>query len=67
MKKREKFRTDRDIVFMPALAPLEASVIPAKERRSVGALRHARASFRLPGEPEPQKPRVSGRRSGSNR
>lgn len=44
-----------DIVFRPALAPLEASVLPAKEKRPKGALRHAREAFRLPGEPEPRR------------
>ena len=57
---------------MPALAPLEASVIPALERRSIGALRHARDSFRLsdemPGEaPRVRDSRISGRKSASGR
>ena len=45
-------RESADVVFRPALAPLEASVLPAKERPR-GALRHARGAFRLPGEPAP--------------
>ena len=73
MKKRDYFaRNAQDVVFMPALAPLEASVIPALERRSVGALRHARDSFRLSDElpaeaPRSRGARISGRRSASNR
>ena len=73
MKKRDfSVRNDQDVVFMPALAPLEASVIPAAERRSIGALRHARDSFRLSDEPAREAPRargarISGRRSASSR
>ena len=62
MKKRDYFaRNTQDVVFMPALAPLEASVIPALERRSIGALRHARDSFRLSDEPSGMAPRVRQR------
>lgn len=50
MKKRKRIVDDREVVFLPALAPLEASVIPAAEKRRTGALRHARESFRLDGQ-----------------
>lgn len=73
-KKTFSVRNTSDVVFMPALAPLEASVIPAGERRSFGALRHAKETFRLSGEsPREQgarsarQMRVSGRRSASDR
>lgn len=62
MKKKASAAPQREIVFQPALAPLEASVIPAKEKRPYGALKLARASFAL------DAPRaVSGRRSASGR
>ena len=73
-KKTFSVRNASDVVFMPALAPLEASVIPAGERRSLGTLRHAQQMFRLSDEPPQGKNalsarqmRVSGRRSASNR
>ena len=47
MKKKKQTPGAREIVFLPALAPLEASVIPAAEKRRTGALRHAREAFRL--------------------
>ena len=50
MKKRKQMPQTREIVFLPALAPLEASVIPAAEKRRYGALRHAREAFRLDGQ-----------------
>ena len=50
MKKRKQTVRDQEIVFLPALAPLEASVIPAAEKRRYGTLRHAREAFRLDGE-----------------
>lgn len=41
----------QDVVFLPAVTPIEASVIPAKDARGYGALHHAKASFR-PGSME---------------
>ena len=65
---RVSVRNERDIVFMPALAPLEASVIPAKEKRHFGALRQAKQAFRFGDEPVARGgQRLSGRRSASNR
>ena len=47
MKKKKQTLGAREIVFLPALAPLEASVIPAAEKRGYGALRYAREAFCL--------------------
>lgn len=40
-----------DIVFQPALTPLEAAMLPARETRGYGALRLARRAFELWPEP----------------
>ena len=52
MNKRKPIPQTREIVFLPALAPLEASVIPAREKSRYGALRHAREAFRLDAKPQ---------------
>lgn len=68
MKKRIKLSavSAANVVFQPALAPLEASVLPAATRRRGGALRQAREAFRLASEPVAPA-RFTGRRSGSDR
>lgn len=38
-----------DVVFLPAITPIEAAVIPARDVRGYGALRHAKEAWR-PGE-----------------
>ena len=57
MKKRKQMPQTREIVFLPALAPLEASVIPAAEKRRYGALRHAKEAFRFEDERRAQATR----------
>lgn len=62
----------QDVVFMPAVAPLEASVLPAAERHGFGALHHAKASFKLDGDrtaprDDLRAQRLIGRRFGLNR
>lgn len=37
----DRQRRKDDIVFLPALTPLEAAMLPARERPITGALRHA--------------------------
>ncbi len=52
-----------DIIFQPAITPLEAAMIPAKEPRQKGALALARASFapgRARGIPPLRLPRLRG-------
>ena len=34
-----------DVIFRPALTPLEAAMLPARETRGYGALRLARQAF----------------------
>ncbi len=47
MKKTIDRQSLPDIVFHPALTPIEAAMLPAKEpKRGFGALAHARASWR---------------------
>lgn len=63
MKRNMESRSLPDIVFQPAITPIEAAMIPAKEeRRGYGALAHAKASWR-PGEGrkpafEPRTPKL---------
>lgn len=45
MKRRKEWKDDREIVFTPAISPIEAAVIPAREARPLGALHHAKAAF----------------------
>ncbi len=47
MKRRKEWMNDEDIVFTPALSPIEAAVLPARQERSLGALHHAKAAFDL--------------------
>lgn len=47
MKRRKEWKDDREVVFMPALSPIEAAVLPAREARPLGALHHAKAAFDL--------------------
>ncbi|MDO5299204.1 MAG: hypothetical protein Q4F18_07220 [Clostridia bacterium] len=49
-RKLERQNTSpEDVVFLPAITPIEAAVIPARDVRGYGALHHARAAWR-PGE-----------------
>lgn len=71
----------RAVVFQPALVPLEASVLPAMEKRPLGALRQAAGPLRRVREPlatdagltrqttlvRQAAARLSGRRSASGR
>ena len=41
-----------DVIFQPALTPMEAAMLPARMPRRMGALRHARESF-APGGRKP--------------
>ena len=64
-----------DVVFRPALAPMEAAMLPAEPARGRGALALARASFapgRRRGLPQVALPRLAGwgisaRRSASDK
>ena len=46
MKKNIERQRLPDIVFQPAITPIEAAMLPARaQRRGYGALRHARESW----------------------
>lgn len=47
MKRRKEWEDNREVVFTPALTPMEAAVLPAREPRPLGALHHAKAAFDL--------------------
>lgn len=72
---RRRLKNGRaEIVYQPALTPLEAAMIPAQDRRPIGALAHLRRSWR-PGRTEARVDalqhlagrRFIGRRSASDR
>lgn len=41
------YEAARNIVFQPALTPIEAAALPAKEAKGFGTLGHARAMWQL--------------------
>ena len=41
--------TDAAIIFQPAITPIEAAALPARETRDRGALHHAKAAWKLDG------------------
>lgn len=44
---RQRDRREGEVVFRPAVSPIEAAVLPARQARPLGALHHAKASFDL--------------------
>ena len=45
LKMRQEATCRGDVVFMPALTPLEAAVLPAQERAAYGVLRMVRRAY----------------------
>lgn len=47
---------DAAIIFRPAITPIEAAALPAREARERGALHHAKAAWQLDGTPGRRAP-----------
>lgn len=59
MKKRMPHMPADQVVFLPALTPLEAAVLPARERpRAYGVLRMVRSAWEAGERPRPQRTKI---------
>ena len=60
MLRKMRRTTERraDVVFMPALTPLEASVLPAQERKTYGVLRTIRRACDAGKDDLPQRTKI---------